>query len=33
MTPTCFRMIKFNDITYLIVRNASSKYLIRTIFE
>jgi hypothetical protein len=26
-------MTKFNDTTYLIVRNASLKYLIRTIFE
>jgi hypothetical protein len=33
MTPTCLRMTKFNDTTYLIVENASSKYLIRTIFE
>ena len=33
ITPTWLIMIKFNDTTYLIVENASSKYLIRTIFE
>jgi len=33
MTPTYHKMTKFNDTTYLIVRNASLKYLIRIIFE
>lgn len=33
MTNTCLRMTKINDTMYLIVRYASSKILIRVVFE